>query len=93
MDLVKSRIRYDKNGLSNRIYTAKAIVQIKLNLEQMSFRIINATNNLCLYERGGTTNIQVLKRWAKKQLEEMFDVKFKSEARPARKGKRIGGIK
>jgi hypothetical protein len=86
MKLNTKRIRYDKKGLSEKIVTHKGIFQIQLDIMNMSFKIINATNNLKLFEKSGTKSLHVLKRWAKRELSKLADISFEKEKRPARLG-------
>jgi hypothetical protein len=90
MRLNQRRIRYDSTGLSNIIYCSKGEVRIKLDVTNLTFQVLNHVNYV--HAEGKAGSLAMLKKKAKRAVEEVMDAQFQKEARPARQGKRIGGL-
>lgn len=90
MRLNQKRIRYDSTGLSNIIYSSKGEVRIKLDFDTLTYQVQNHVNYV--YETGSAPSLAMLKKKAKRAVEHVMDAQFQKEKRPARQGKRIGGL-
>jgi hypothetical protein len=90
MKVTVSRIRYYKDGMSKDIHTPYGIFRIKLDLQNLKFEILNPVNYVAGH--GSASSLAMLKKRAKEELARITKVDFSKEERPARKGKRIGGL-
>ncbi len=86
-----SRIRYDKSGVSKQILTPHGMMTIILNQSELTFSIKNHIG----YElaKGKSKSLAGLKKKAKSVLCKLTGITFTKDSRPARLGKRIGGIR
>lgn len=91
MKVHNSRIRYDKSGVSKQILTPHGIMTIRLNEQDLTFTICNHIG----YElaKGKSKSVPGLKKKAKSVLCKLTGITFTEDARPTRKGKRIGGVR
>lgn len=86
-----SRIRYDKSGVSKQILTPHGMMVIKLDMQNLTFVITNHVNYKIA--EGKSKSLAGLKKKAKSVLCKVTGIVFSDDKRPARQGKRIGGIR
>lgn len=87
------RIRYDSTGLSNTKFpTIKGPLRIKLSEDKLACQLVQSDHLDVVVQELNAVSEAMLKKKIKKALEELMGVEFKKEARPGRKGKRIGGL-
>lgn len=85
-----ARIRYQDDGVSKQILTPHGMMTIKLDFNNLTFEIVNHVNYVVA--SGKSKSLAGLKKKAKSVLSKLTGIEFKKDSRPARKGKRIGGI-
>lgn len=86
-----ARIRYEKSGVSKQILTPHGMMTIKLNEQDLTFVIVNHVGYKVA--EGKSKSLAGLKKKAKSVLSKLTGITFAADKRPARAGKRIGGIR